>query len=187
VQFFGFKNQLVQRLLRELVANVNGTAERSLFSSSSVNGASKTEHDSRRPDACTYPDTGKRSRKREILSTSSVGGARLKRSRPPDLICDAEAPSLIQGNQRNYNHTCFRPPSPGALPASGCLVFETGEEKSHFSAKDGPPLYSPDFSGHLREEVLPAQEERELDGSENCKSAGVANNLPAEEKPVCTS
>ncbi|XP_062162867.1 uncharacterized protein LOC133869800 isoform X2 [Alnus glutinosa] len=184
VEFFGFKNQLVQRLLRELVANVNGTAERSLFSSSSVNGASKTEHDSRRPDACTYPDTGKRSRKREILSTSSVGGARLKRSRPPDLICDAEAPSLIQGNQRNYTHTCFRPPSPGALPASGCLVLETGEEKSYFSAKDGPPLYSPDFSDHLREEVLPAQEERELDGSENCKSAGVANNLPAEEKPL---
>lgn len=198
MQFFGFKNQLVQRLLRELVANVNGTAERSLFSSSSVNGPSKTEHDSRHSDACTYPDTGKRSRKREILSTTSVGGARLKRSRPADLICDAEAPSLIQGNQRNYTHACFLPPSvsekeydickePGALPASGRLVSGTGEEKSHFSAKDGPPLNSPEFSDHLREEVLPAQEERELDGSENCKSAGVANNLPAEEKPVCTS
>ncbi|GMJ09580.1 hypothetical protein HRI_004627200 [Hibiscus trionum] len=45
VEFFGFKNPFVQRLLQELVANVNGTAERSLLSSSFCNGTSRTEND----------------------------------------------------------------------------------------------------------------------------------------------
>ncbi|GMY25815.1 hypothetical protein FCV25MIE_21057 [Fagus crenata] len=205
VEFFGFKNLLVQRLLRELVANVNGTAERSFFSSSFRNEASRTEHDSPRPEACTFPNllpylarpqnTGKRSRKREVISTKSVNGARLKRTRPQDLVHNADASRLIQENERNDNHECSMPAPaseeeydickhPGALPASVHLISGTGEEKSHLSVKDAMPLNSVDFSDHLREEAVPDQEERELDGYENCISAEAANNLPAEEKPL---
>ncbi len=208
MQFFGFKNLLVQRLLRELVANVNGTAERSLFSSSFRNEASRTEHDSPRSEACTFPNllpylarpqnTGKRSRKREVISTKSVNGARLKRTRPQDLVHNADASRLIQENERNDNHECSMPAPaseeaydickhPGALPASVHLISGTGEEKSHLSVKDAMPLNSVDFSDHLREEAVPDQEERELDGYENCISAEAANNLPAEEKPVSSS
>ncbi|KAL0003640.1 hypothetical protein SO802_011201 [Lithocarpus litseifolius] len=205
VEFFGFKNQLVQRLLRELVANVNGTAERSLLSSNFCNGASRTDHDIRHPDACTVPDLlpflakpqnkGKRSRKREIISAKAVNGARLKRSRPQDLVYDADTSRLTQENQRNYNCGCFMPASaseeeydvckhPGALPASVHLISGSRGEKSPLSVKDEIPLDSIGFSDHLREEAVPTQEERELDDSENCKSAGITNNLPAEEKPL---
>lgn len=208
MQFFGFKNQLVQRLLRELVANVNGAAERSLLSSNFCNGASKTDHDIRYPDVCTVPDllpflakpqnTGKRSRKREIISTKTVIGARLKRSRSRDLVYDTDTSRLSQENQRNYNRGCFMPASaseeeydvckhPGALPASVHLISGSRGEKSHLSVKDEMPLDSIGFSDHLREEAVPTQEERELDDSENCKSAEITNNLPAEEKPVSSS
>ncbi|KAG6651186.1 hypothetical protein CIPAW_06G093500 [Carya illinoinensis] len=117
VEFFGFKNPLVQRLLRELVANVNGRAEQS---SHFCNSTSKTEDYSRLSDECTYPDLlpylkipnkGKRTRKHEILITKSVGMGRLKRSRPQDLICDSDAPALGQGNQKNDNLGCFMPPT----------------------------------------------------------------------------
>lgn len=208
VQFFGFKNQLVQRLLRELVANVNGTAERSLLSSNFCNGASRTDHDIRHPDACTVPDllpflakpqnTGKRSRKREIISAKADNEARLKRSRPQDLVYDTDTSRLTQENQGNYNRGCFMPTSaseeeydvckhPGALPASVHLISGSRGEKSHLSVKDEMPLDSIGFSDHLRKEAVPTQEERELDDSENCKSAGITNNLPAEEKPVSSS
>ncbi|KAG2702523.1 hypothetical protein I3760_06G093900 [Carya illinoinensis] len=200
VEFFGFKNPLVQRLLRELVANVNGRAEQS---SHFCNSTSKTEDDSRLSDECTYPDLlpylkipnkGKRTRKHETLITKSVGMARLKRSRPQDLICDSDAPALGQGNQKNDNLGCFMPPSspekeygvhkhPGALALSPHLISGTIEEMSHFSVKEGPLLNSVDLS--KMKEAVPTQEEREPDNSENCKSAGVANNLPEGEEPLC--
>ncbi|XP_038705729.1 uncharacterized protein LOC120001458 isoform X2 [Tripterygium wilfordii] len=91
-EFFGFKNPLVQRLLRELVANVSGTTEQSLPSSSFCNVTSTDEHDNRCLDACTYPNllpysaiprvTGKRSRKPENMKSKSV--THLKRSRPQE-------------------------------------------------------------------------------------------------------
>lgn len=56
IQLFGFKNSYVQRLLRELAANLNGMAERSLLSSSFCNGASSTENTTGCTKACTYPD-----------------------------------------------------------------------------------------------------------------------------------
>lgn len=56
VELFGFKNSYVQRLLRELAANLNGMAERSLLSSSFCNGASSTENTTGCTKACTYPD-----------------------------------------------------------------------------------------------------------------------------------
>ncbi|KAK1299349.1 hypothetical protein QJS10_CPB14g01365 [Acorus calamus] len=44
-ELFGFGNPLVQKLLRELVANVNGTAERSSRLSTFCNGTDKKEHE----------------------------------------------------------------------------------------------------------------------------------------------
>ncbi|XP_048134764.1 uncharacterized protein LOC115752852 isoform X2 [Rhodamnia argentea] len=80
-EFFGFKDPLVQRLLRELVANVDGIAEPNLLSSSFCGGPSLTEQVLRCPSSCSYPDllaclvepriTRKRSRRPENKGTRS--------------------------------------------------------------------------------------------------------------------
>ncbi|KAK4761150.1 hypothetical protein SAY87_006043 [Trapa incisa] len=56
VEFFGFKNTSVQRLLRELVADVNGNVEQSLLSPNYCNEASLTEQKDECLVLCPYPD-----------------------------------------------------------------------------------------------------------------------------------
>lgn len=202
MQFFGFKNPFVQRLLRELVANVNGTAERNLCSLSNLD--SKADNDSRCPDTCTYPDllpylvrphtTGKRSRRREIINEKSVSGENIKKPRPQDLTCVAKASNSIR-NLRNHtvansSLTVLNKDSgigmhPASLPLSVDLI-PVQEEKSHVS-EDGLQLKSVDMSNHLRELTAPPQEARMHMGLENCKSTGVASSSPMEEKTVSTS
>ncbi|XP_048319035.1 uncharacterized protein LOC107429040 isoform X1 [Ziziphus jujuba] len=197
VEFFGFKNPFVQRLLRELVANVNGTAERNLCSLSNLD--SKADNDSRCPDTCTYPDllpylvrphtTGKRSRRREIINEKSVSGENIKKPRPQDLTCVAKASNSIR-NLRNHtvansSLTVLNKDSgigmhPASLPLSVDLI-PVQEEKSHVS-EDGLQLKSVDMSNHLRELTAPPQEARMHMGLENCKSTGVASSSPMEEK-----
>lgn len=108
-QFFGFRNPFVQRLLRELVANVNGTAEQTLLSASFCNRASGAENDTRLPDSCTYPDllpyleklqtTGKRSRKQKNINMKSISGSAHKRLRPRELTDNSVASSSRQRNR----------------------------------------------------------------------------------------
>ncbi|GAV78765.1 LOW QUALITY PROTEIN: hypothetical protein CFOL_v3_22230, partial [Cephalotus follicularis] len=105
IGFFGFKNPFVQRLLRELAANINGTAEQSLVASSICNGDSRT-NDNRYPDMCTYPDllpflarpqiTKKRSRGCTLSYAKSVSGAGLKRPRTLGLTSSAEDSSSAE-------------------------------------------------------------------------------------------
>ncbi|XP_047170915.1 uncharacterized protein LOC124839211 isoform X2 [Vigna umbellata] len=56
LEFFGFKNQSIQRLLRELVTNVNEIAERSLVSPNTYEGVARADHDDCCPNVGTYPD-----------------------------------------------------------------------------------------------------------------------------------
>ncbi|RVX02616.1 hypothetical protein CK203_016550 [Vitis vinifera] len=160
-QFFGFRNPFVQRLLRELVANVNGTAEQTLLSASFCNRASGAENDTRLPDSCTYPDllpylekpqtTGKRSRKQKNINMKSISGSAHKRLRPRELTDNSVASS---SRQRNRN------------------------------AKDGLPLETVGLCDHLREEALILQEEGKLVSSENYISTRAVNIPSIEEKPL---
>lgn len=94
MQLFGFRNPFVQRLLRELVANVNGAAERNLLFPNSNSRASKLDHEIQIQDAHTYPDlllylkkqqsTRKRSTKSKNSTKSLQKEARAKR-----ICCDA--------------------------------------------------------------------------------------------------
>ncbi|KAL5759341.1 hypothetical protein ACOSQ2_018179 [Xanthoceras sorbifolium] len=192
VEFFGFKNSFVQRLLRELVANVNGAAEKSLLSSSFCNEASSTKDDNQHPDTCTYLDlqtqwekpkiTKKRSRKSEITNTKPVDRNGPKKPRSQGLPCNAEASNSLPENQRNHKHISSMPPSAteqennfhehqGVSQASVCLNFKTVEVKDANSlAKDGFPV---EF----------AREESKFAGSENCKSIKMVNNIAEEGKP----
>ncbi|XP_019074824.1 uncharacterized protein LOC100268093 isoform X3 [Vitis vinifera] len=161
VEFFGFRNPFVQRLLRELVANVNGTAEQTLLSASFCNRASGAENDTRLPDSCTYPDllpylekpqtTGKRSRKQKNINMKSISGSAHKRLRPRELTDNSVASS---SRQRNRN------------------------------AKDGLPLETVGLCDHLREEALILQEEGKLVSSENYISTRAVNIPSIEEKPL---
>ncbi|KAJ9707739.1 hypothetical protein PVL29_000014 [Vitis rotundifolia] len=161
VEFFGFKNPFVQRLLRELVANVNGTAEQTLLSASFCNRASGAENDTQLPDSCTYPDllpylekpqtTGKRSRKQKNINMKSISGSAHKRLRPRELTDNSVASSSRQRNR---------------------------------SAKDGLPLETVGLSDHLREEALILQEEGKLVSSENYISTRAVNIPSIEEKPL---
>ncbi|XP_044489850.1 uncharacterized protein LOC123214163 isoform X2 [Mangifera indica] len=204
VEFFGFKNSFVQRLLRELVANVNGTAERNLLSHSLCNGAPIREHD-KHTDAGIYLDlqsdiertkiTKKRSR-REIKNTKPVGRNGLKRPRSQGLECDSKATSSVLVNQRNQNHGSSMPCSTSkegndfcknqeALSASEHLNFKAAEgEDGCLSANYGFPSVSIDFSAHLSEGNVPVQEWNKLVGSVDGKSSRVTNNLVEEGKPL---
>ncbi|KAF3431610.1 hypothetical protein FNV43_RR26341 [Rhamnella rubrinervis] len=185
VEFFGFNNPLVQRLLRELVANVNGTAERNL--SSSCNLDSKAVIDSRSPDVCTYPDlvanlarpqiTGKRSKRHEIINAKCATGANLKRPRSRDITYVAKASNSTE-NLTKSNDSCKHPAS---LPPTVNLPVQ--EEKKNHLSEDGYPLNSVYASYLLKENTSPAQEARTLIDSGNCKSTGVVRGLPMEEKP----
>ncbi|KAH9772330.1 FYR C-terminal domain-containing protein [Citrus sinensis] len=181
VEFFGFKNSFVQRLLRELVADINGAAERNLLSSSFCNGASSSKHDNQNSGACAYPDfqpylqrapvTKKRSRKNEVTNRKPVGRSGFKKPRP--------------ANEMNHKHECSAPPSiskgrnefhktQSAWQPSVHLNSKTNKERDgNFSAKDGFPSESIDFSVHLAEGSVIVQE--------------VANSLIVEEKPVSPS
>ncbi|KAK9276843.1 hypothetical protein L1049_006380 [Liquidambar formosana] len=194
VEFFGFRNPFVQRLLRELVANVNGIAERSLLSSIFCNEASGTEHDTQCSDPCTYPDlladlarpqiTKKRSRKHKIINKkSSIGRSSPKKLRHQDLTGNAESSNSRQENQWNHMDRNFMtssvlkeennvPNHPGALPLLMNLETVVLGKNSPFRAQD-----------HLREEALLSQEESKLVSSENFITEAVANGLSTEEKP----
>lgn len=167
VQFFGFKNSFVQRLLRELVADINGAAERNLLSSSFCNGASSSKHDNQNSGACAYPDfqpylqrapvTKKRSRKNEVTNRKPVGRSGFKKPRP--------------ANEMNHKHECSAPPSISKVQPSVHLNSKTNKERDgNFSAKDSFPSECIDFSVHLAEGSVIVQE--------------VANSLIVEEKPV---
>ncbi|KAL2576488.1 hypothetical protein AAZV13_16G079900 [Glycine max] len=102
LELFGFKNQFIQRLLRELVTDVNGIAERSLVSPNICDGVTRTDHDNC-TNVGTYPDlltclgkprvTGKRSRcelKNKKLNVRA-------RSQSPELTCSR--PSIVQNEK----------------------------------------------------------------------------------------
>ncbi|XP_068326514.1 uncharacterized protein [Pyrus communis] len=186
VEFFGFKNPFVQRLLREMAANVNGTAERSLLPLSFCNRASGTDVDNHSPEPCSFVATpritGKRSRRRELVNSNSFSSASIRRSRPEYLASVAEA---SKGKKRYHNNgknavneddICKYPKVLPPLPAH--------QEESEFSAKDILPLDFAGVSNHLRKDAV-HKDTRLFTSSGNCKSTGLACNLSAnEDKPL---
>lgn len=188
MQFFGFKNPFVQRLLREMAANVNGTAERSLLPLSFCNRASGTDVDNHSPEPCSFVATpritGKRSRRRELVNSKSFSSASIRRSRPEYLASVAEA---SKGKKRYHNNgknavneddICKYLKVLPPLPAH--------QEESEFSAKDSLPLDFAGVSNHIRKDAV-HKDTRLFTSSGNCKSTGLACNLSAnEDKRVST-
>lgn len=198
VEFFGFKNSFVQRLLREMVANVSVTVEQNLLSSQFCKEGPKADHISSRSDAHKQHDllpldrsqiTGKRSRKRET-NTKSSSNANLKRSRSHELANVAEASNVIEENQRIHSAGSLLPSFKGKsghceqpldLPPSVNLI-PVQEETSHISEND-LPLDSADISNNRRS-IVPSEEAVLVVGSRICSTTSLAGNLLTEEKSL---
>ncbi|XP_022776714.1 uncharacterized protein LOC111318239 isoform X2 [Durio zibethinus] len=192
VEIFGFKNPFVQRLLRELVANVNEAAERSLLSSSFCNGAPKMEHDNRSSTICTAPDLlpylarpqirKKRSTRCEKMQNKSVNGPGLKRPRSKDVIYDAKGSNLVQGNQAKLKHafpvtyTASKEENDKFPGASTVYSKSFGEDNDYSSAKDGFPLKFVDFSDHHGEKEAKSK----FFSSQNAKPSRLVYSTPNE-------
>ncbi|KAK2975934.1 hypothetical protein RJ640_008034 [Escallonia rubra] len=191
VEFFGFKNPFVQRLLRELVANVSGTAELSLLSSDLCNGASGTKQHTQSMESCrefcTDADLlpqlgkphfmGKRTRTNRITEMKSKSEASIKKLRSRDWKENADSSNRRKRSQKSHksrksstsssNEKHDSCNSSGVLPASPNFETLIEEEKKLFSAKDGPPAISFDFSEHPKEECLLPKDTEKLLSSEN--------------------
>ncbi|OMO93525.1 hypothetical protein CCACVL1_06455 [Corchorus capsularis] len=189
VEFFGFKNPLVQRLLRELVANVNGTAEQSLLSLSYCDEASRMEQDNRSPSICSPPDVlphlarpqVRKKRSTRCDQNKSVNGTGLKRLRSKDLTYDAEASNLAQGNQGKpkhgfpMTHIASREAN-NKLSGASALHSKSVQEENYSSAKDSFPSKSVEFFDHQGEK----EAESKFVSSQDAKSTGVANHTSKE-------
>ncbi|KAE8724597.1 Histone-lysine N-methyltransferase ATX1, putative isoform 2 [Hibiscus syriacus] len=187
VEFFGLKNPFVQRLLRELVANVNGTAERSLLSSSSSNGASRTENENGSSTIFTAPDLlpymtrpqirKKRSTRCEIMQSKLADRPGLKRPRSKDLSYGTKGSNLVKGNQVKDElgfsaaHFASNDENDKIIEASAVHSKSVGKDTKISPAKDGFPLKSLDFSGHHGENEAKSK----LISSQNANLTGVAN------------
>ncbi|KAF8021381.1 hypothetical protein BT93_G1731 [Corymbia citriodora subsp. variegata] len=165
-EFFGFKDPLVQRLLRELVANVDGIAEPNLPSSSFCSGPSLKEQVHRCPKSSSYPDllaclveprtTRKRSRRSENTVTRSSFEVHFKRLQTSVLENAKDpnpgGPGQESQQKRNSVSSCIYSASggdkiicgsPGKLPkqinsniVSECDTVQAADEKNLESPED---------------------------------------------------
>ncbi|KAK6133918.1 hypothetical protein DH2020_032347 [Rehmannia glutinosa] len=179
VEFFGFKNTFVQRLLRELVANVGGTAEQSLSSSNISNGVCDTvqlQHKPSGPDPnLTYlvksHVKGKRSKIEKVVNSKRLHGTNFKQHQQEKCIKNASSSCSKQRLQSR----CGRDPStlaaaneasgfycsPGILGSENLAAIIENENCPQI-AERGVQLDSVDISDHLKVGGSLSQEEREL-------------------------
>lgn len=195
MQFFGFKNAFVQRLLRELVANDGGTAGQSSSTSNSLTEASATVHEIQYTEPRKHPDllpnsekprvTGKRSRKGKNINVKPLIEANFEQRQPQNCIQNAEASNSRQRDQRNHdgdnpltiaasNKVCGISNSPEITTGPNSKVV-VENEKYLFSAERELQSHSMDISDDFKlGDLLP--QETELINSENHLSK-MADNM----------
>ncbi|KAL0424869.1 UNVERIFIED_CONTAM: hypothetical protein Sradi_1021700 [Sesamum radiatum] len=146
VEFFGFKNTFVQRLIRELVANVGGTAEQSSlpsnFSSGACEGIHQLQCKASGPDPDLLKDlarpriTGKRSRKDQVVNSKRLNGTHFEHHQQENCTTDASASNSNQGDQSNCG---------SSDPSSSAAASEV----SRF--RYGPEVLGPEHSAAMTE------------------------------------
>ncbi|KAK7386641.1 hypothetical protein VNO78_26975 [Psophocarpus tetragonolobus] len=177
LELFGFKNQFIQRLLRELVTDVNGIAEQSLVSPNVSDRVTRTDQDDCCPNVGTYPDlllclgkprvTGKRSRcelKNKKLHVQA-------RPQSPEFTCSSEVHEV---------HNLIGVPVTLQSISSAC------KSNNCFSSKNELLLNPIEISDDKKVEAVPSKRSIGFLYSENCKSTELNENLSTEE-PVSIS
>lgn len=174
LQLFGFKNAFVQRLLRELVANVGGgDVEQNLLPSSVCNKTSKKGDPIPENDLSTCPDllsdlkkpgvTRKRSRKEKLFSVNSKNVAGFGKAHAQNQGKFADASNIRQGYQEDHSSTYSATISNSrqnesdnnaeVLQRSEKLGHENKDDNLLVSAENGLNVSSLDAYDHLKVEV----------------------------------
>ncbi|XP_027916913.1 uncharacterized protein LOC114176166 isoform X1 [Vigna unguiculata] len=193
LEFFGFKNQSIQRLLRELVTNVNEIAERSLVSPNTCEGVARADHDDCCPNVGTYPNLllylGKshvtRKRSRCELKNKKLN----VRARPqsPELI--GSEPSNVkneksrgQGSSTTHYssevtevHNHIGVPAPLQRASSVCKSSNCISSKNDFLLN---PL---EIYNNKEVGAVPSEGSAGFLFSENCRAKELTENLSTEE------
>ncbi|KAF9591574.1 hypothetical protein IFM89_004628 [Coptis chinensis] len=196
VEIFGFRNALVQRLLWDLVSNVNGTAEKNLSSTSLCNEACIIEPDEQFPESCTRPDllpflikpqsTRKRSRKHNTATTHTASGPERKKHQAHNVSDNAEFSITRKENQKNHTgEDCQVDIKANSLSLAVKLNGAVEVVNNSFSVKDDLDLESLRFANSLKEDVALSQE-RKLVGSEDHRCTSPVTGLSKEEEHIDT-
>ncbi|ESW28388.1 hypothetical protein PHAVU_003G282800 [Phaseolus vulgaris] len=194
LEFFGFKNQSIQRLLRELVTNVNGIAERSLVSPNICEGVARTDHDDNCcPNVGTYPDllrylgkqhvTGKRSRcelKNKKLNVRA-------RPQSPQFVCSG--PSNVK-NEKNhgqgsstthYGSEVHEVQNQIGVPAPLQRASSVCKSKNCISSKNDFLLNPLEISDNKEVGAVPSKGSAGFLFSQSCSAKELTENLSTEE------
>ncbi|CAL0330840.1 unnamed protein product [Lupinus luteus] len=197
LEFFGFKNPFIQRLLRELVADINGIGERSLVSSNFGDGMSRAEHDNCDIDSGTHPDlllpldrphiTGKRSR-HEIKSKSSY---REVKPHSQELTCRRASNvkndmNLGQGSSTTHSASDDEIGIHNHIGVSSSLqvISPASESKTGISPKNGLLLNPVSLSDDKKVGSVPSKLPSGFIDSKNCKTTEINAKLSTEEEPI---
>ncbi|KAF9620105.1 hypothetical protein IFM89_010755, partial [Coptis chinensis] len=195
-QIFGFRNALVQRLLRDLVSNVNGNTEKNLSSTSLCNEACIIEPDDQFPESCTRPDllpflikpqsTRKKSRKHNTATTHAASGPERKQLQAHNVSDNAEFSITRKENQKNHTgEDCQVDIKVNSLSLAVKLNGAVEVANNSFSIKDDSDLESLRFANSLKEDVALSQE-RKLVGSEDHRCTSPVTGLSKEEEHIDT-
>ncbi|XP_039131144.1 uncharacterized protein LOC120267531 isoform X3 [Dioscorea cayenensis subsp. rotundata] len=179
IELFGFRNPFVQRLLRELVANVGAVAEQSPSSSDMCDGAMQLEHELQVRDSQVYPDllpylekrqsTGKRSAKTRNSIRSISREGRAKR------ICSQELAYQEDGTSEQVAHTC--PMKRSETSANSSIQTTPGFENKDITIKSSPSLRNHKGIEHPGMSSLPGKTSIAV---ERNRSSQATDELPME-------
>ncbi|KAK7346135.1 hypothetical protein VNO80_20650 [Phaseolus coccineus] len=192
LEFFGFKNQSIQRLLRELVTNVNEIAERSLVSPNIREGVARTNNDNCCPNLGAYPDllhylgkqhvTGKRSRcelKNKKLNVQA-------RPQSPEFICSG--PSNVKNEKSHgqgssttlYGSEVHEVQNHIGVPAPLQRAPSVCKSKNCISSKNEFLLNPLEISDN-KVGAMPSKGSAGFLFSQSCRAKELAENLSTEE------
>ncbi|KAI3970741.1 hypothetical protein MKX01_024388 [Papaver californicum] len=181
VELFGFRNPLVQRLLRELITNVSGKAQPSILSSNFSNGDGGVDPETRSPDSILYPDLSpslgkphnmrKRTRTHKLKTLNSASGASLKRLQTQVSCYNTEISTSSAGNGSSHNERrclssstlkedCQVNKNTGASPLSIDRLTLVDKESDPIPIKDCSIHQSPEFADYHGQNSVLSQEIR---------------------------
>ncbi|KAI3867403.1 hypothetical protein MKX03_036530 [Papaver bracteatum] len=217
VELFGFRNPLVQRLLRELITNVSGKAQQSILSSNFSNGDGGVEPETRSPDSILYLDLSpslgkpqnmrKRTRKHKLKTLNSASGASLKRLQTQVSYDNTENSITTGGNGSSHNgrrclfsstlkEACRVNKDTGASPLSIDRLTLVDKGIDPIPINDCSLHQSPEFADYHGQKLVLSQEIRFVNpqnSSFSCLPSDLSNEeknlhrLPSAENKVCNS
>lgn len=193
MQLFGFKNQFVQRLLRELVADINGVAERNMVSSNVSDRVTRTEPDDCCSNVGSYPDlllwlgkprvTRKRSRcelkNKKLIVKARPQSPEFTCSRPSNVNNDK---SLGQGSYAtHYGSDVQEVQNQIGVPAPLQRISSICESSHCISSKNELILNPIEISDDKKVGAVPSIGPTGFLNSENCNTTALTENLSTEE------